>query len=141
MRTSAIVTYTNKASVGNDSNKDMSIGFDNCVVGSNSPAMSSVAKGTLVVVHNRQTLCIGEVLGKATHDESTCWSKAGRGGRNWKYNFKVKWLTHIAPVTTLLKIIIKELCDYSSVESKKFFHPVCHSSNFRKVVSQLVENI
>lgn len=141
MRTSAIVMYTNNASVDNNSNTDMRIGFENEIVGSNSPAMSSVGQGTLVVVHNRETLCIGEVLGKATHDESTCWSNAGQGGREWTYNFKVKWLTDIVLVTPLLKITIKELCDYSSQDSSKFFHPVCHSSNFRNVVFKLVENI
>lgn len=141
MRTSAIVTYTNNASVGNNSNNDMRIGFENEVVGSNSPAMSSVARGTLLVVHNKETMCIGEVLRNATYNESICWTNAGQGGREWRFNFKVRWLSGIVVVTPLVKITIKELCDYSSQDSKKFFHPVCHSSNFRKVVSKLVENI
>ena len=141
MRTSALVVYADKASVDNDSNKDISIGFDNSVVGSNSTAMSAVAKGTLLLVHNHKILCIGEVLRKATHDESTCWTKAGRGGRMWSFNFKVKWLTKIVVLTPLVDIIVKELCDYSSLESKKFWHYLSHTSKFRDVVSKLVDRI
>jgi hypothetical protein len=141
MRTSAAVIYKNNASVGNNSNNDMQIGFENGVVGSNGTAMPSVGEGTVILVHNKETMCIGVVIRKATRDESTCWINAGEGGREWKYNFKVRWLTDIVLITPLLKIIIKELCDYSSQDSSKFFDPVCHSSNFRNVVFRLVENI
>jgi len=148
-RTSALVCYTDSYSINGNSDKDITVGYEANVVGSNNPAMSSVRTGTFIVVHNQRCICVGEVIGEASNTESKTWSE--RGGRDWKYNFKVRWLSEIVPLTSMVKLQIKELCDYEREHStqvlltkgnivslENFFNQICHSGNFRTVVSKLI---
>ena len=141
-RTSAIVKYHDNFSAQRMAWKDMLIGLENSIIGSNSPAMGSVNIGSYITVctNNSDYICIGKVI-KLELDEYTIsvWERSG--GCRWKYNFKVEWLTPIINLTPLIKITLKEICDYSGVNYRRFFHPICHSSDYRGVVEKLLENI
>jgi hypothetical protein len=84
--------------------------------------------------------CIGEIVEEVT-DEYMVGSWEREGGLRWKYNFKVKWLTPITRLSSYVKMTIQEICSNVGVNYRDFFHPVCHSSNFRRVVEKLVENV
>ena len=140
----------------------MEISEEKSIVGSNSPALASVNKGSLVVVHSPACWCLGNShdarcghrkmglhtqwlaiaqIEKEVTDEYVVGAWEREGGLRWKYNFQVKFLTPIVPLTTYVKLTIQEICYNVGVDYRKFFHPVCHSSNFRCVVEKLVENI
>ena len=161
-RTSATIHYTDSCSAQGKSLMDALISQDNGIVGSNSPALASVNRGSLVVIHNpgcwclgnshearcrhrkraldKQWLCIGEIVEEVMDDyDAGAWERAG--GLRWKHNFKVKWLTPIVRLNTHVKITLQEICANVGVDYRNFFHPVCHSSNFRRVVEKLVENV
>ena len=141
-RTSAIVKYHDNFSAERRAWKDVSISLENSIIGSNSPAMASVNTGSYITVctNNGDYICIGKVVDLHVDEYSkTVWERSG--GCRWKYNFKVEWLTPIINLTPLIKITLKEICDYSGVDYRKFFHPICHSSNYRGVVEKLLENI
>ena len=161
-RTSATIHYTYSHSAQHKPLVDMAISQDYSIVGSNSPALASVNKGSLVVVHNpgcwclgnshearcrhrkraldMQWLSIGEIIEEVI-DEHDMGAWEREGGLRWKYNFKVKWLTPVIRLSTYVKITIQEICGNVGVNYRDFFHPVCHSSNFRRVVEKLVENV
>jgi hypothetical protein len=87
-----------------------------------------------------QWLAIAQIEKEVT-DEYVVGAWEREGGLRWKYNFQVKFLTPIVPLTTYVKLTIQEICYNVGVDYREFFHPVCHSSNFRRVVEKLVENI
>jgi len=139
-RTSAIVKYHNDHSAYGMALKDMQIYLENGIVGSNSPALSSVNIGSYITVCGQQHILIGRVTEYLVDEHlKGAWERCG--GRRWIHNFKMEWLTPILQLTTLIDITLKEICDNSGVDHKKFFHPICHSSNYKGVVLKLLTNI
>ena len=161
-RTSAGIHYTDAHSAQGKALIDIAISQSFDIVGSNSPALASVNKGSFVVVHSpgcwclgnshearcrhrkrvldKQVFCIGEIVEEVTH-EYVVGSWKREGGLRWKYNFKVKWLTPIIRLSTYVKITIQEICSNVGVNYRDFFHPIKHNSDFRRVVEKLLENI
>ena len=135
---SILVRYSNRFSVGGKAVNDMYISYKNRVVGSNDEAMEYAEIGSLVIITDGRYILIGEITGAASYKDAAVWERAG--GRMWKYNYKMKPLTMVTKLTTLLKIIVNELTNgKDAVFWDKHQHHTF--SSHTKILRRLVDEI
>jgi hypothetical protein len=134
------ISYSNRYSIGGKAENDMYVGYDSGIVGSNIDSMQHLSPGVLIVTtdSSKRLIHISEVIRVATDSESRVWVE--RGGKMWRYNYKVKPLTPVVKLRTYLKIVINELtCGNDS----DFWNNNLHHTHscYRGIVQKLVEEI
>lgn len=134
------ISYSNIYSVGGKAINDINIGIKNGVVGSNSVSMKDLTNETLIVItdSNKRLIQISEIIGPASNDEAGVWERAG--GKNWKYNYRIRPLTLVVKLTTYLKIIVNER---TNGNDSLFWDNRLHhtSSKHTSIVRKLIEEI
>lgn len=136
-RSSAHCCYTNTWSVGGDSKNDMDLGYQHGVVGCNLPSFGKghIIPGTLLLVHDKSHIHISEARGDAEEHEKPLWHN--NGGARWKYNYKIRSLTPVVPLTPALREFVRNL----GVDERAFWDNIRHSSQFRDVLLKLADHI
>jgi hypothetical protein len=132
------ISYNGRFSVGGKATNDMYIGIDYKIVGSNSDSMANLGIGTLVIISDMRHITICQITGIASEVESNVWSE--RGGRRWRYTYKMEPLTLVVKLTNLLKVFVDELTRGRSdlFWSNEYHHMI---SNHRQIVRRLVNEI
>lgn len=136
-RLSAHCCYADKWSVGGQAFIDMMIGHENRLMGCNLPSFGRghIVPGTLIIVTDKLHIQISEAIGDADECEVSLWKN--RGGLTWRYNYKIRPLTPVVPLTQELHEYIESL----GVNKRRFWHNINHSSEFRPVLLKIAEYI
>jgi hypothetical protein len=92
------VSYADRYSVDGNSTIDQTIGHKEGVVGSNTESLKKINSGDIIVTtaKNGRYIHVSRVIRPATESEASVW--VTRGGKMWKYNYKVE------PLTDLIKL-------------------------------------
>ncbi len=118
----------------------MYVGNDMGIIGSNIGSMQNLHPGVLIVTtdSSKTLIHISKIIRPATYSESRVWIE--RGGKMWRYNYKVKALTPVVNLTAYLKIVINEL---TSGKDSDFWDNKRHHTHsfYSKIVQRLVEEI
>lgn len=92
------VRYIDLYSILRDSTIDLNVGHEEGVVGSNTESLKKINSGDIIVTtaKNGRYIHVSRVIRPATESEASVW--VTRGGKMWKYNYKVE------PLTELIKL-------------------------------------
>jgi hypothetical protein len=134
------ISYSNRYSIGGRAINDMNVGHDSGIIGSNIGSMQQLPPGVLIVTtdSSRRLIHISEIIRPATDSESRVWVE--KGGKLWRYNYRVKSLTPVVKLTAYLKIVINELTgggDSDFWDNNRHHTYSC----FSKIVQKLVVEI
>ena len=93
-----LVSYADIYSIDRDSTIDQTVGHEEGVVGSNTESLKKINSGDIIVTtaKNGRYIHVSRVIRPATESEASVW--VTRGGKMWKYNYKVE------PLTNLIKL-------------------------------------
>jgi len=134
------ISYSNRYSIGGRAENDMNVGHRSGMIGSNTGSMQHVTPGVLVVLtdSSKRLIYIAKVIRTATDSESRVWVE--RGGKMWRYNYRVKPLTPVVKLKGDLKIVINEITggNKSDFWDNNLHHT--HSCN-NGIVQKVVEEI
>jgi hypothetical protein len=91
----AVVPYCDKFSIDCNSLTDQSAGHQEEVVGSNTDSLKKLNPGDILVTTAKKSryLHISRVIRPASESEASVWFT--RGGKMWRYNYKVDHVTDI----------------------------------------------
>jgi len=134
------ISYSNRYSIGGKAINDMNVGHDSGIIGSNVASMQDLSPGVLIVTtdSNKRLIHISKVIRPATDSESRVWIE--KGGKMWRYNYKVKPLTLVVKLRAYLKIVINELTHGN--DSDFWDNKLHHTHSFyTRIVQKLVEEI
>ncbi len=128
-------------SVENNSLKDLQLGSENKVVGSNSRALGACKSGDRVIITANYGKKKYFTVGLITEDLPGCtlWSDAG--GHLWKYNFKYTPLLAITEFTSELKKFREVCAKKFDVNPNNLFNSRFCSSKCNELLDDLLDEL